>query len=255
MFINERHQKILDIIEKNGRITVEEIQKSFDVSSGSARRDLRILEQEELLKRTYGGAIRSYQVRTRPAMDSYDLSSVPQSLINIALRAIEVIRENDSIFLGGAILHQIIADYLPKDKDITIVTNSVHVAQKTVSYTNIDTFVLGGKYRQNIGVSSDSCALDMVSKLKFDKCFITGVGYSFDCGLSNMTLETAIFQKEIMLHSTSSYCLMPSVKIGKAGFAKVCNPGEIDYLVTDHQFSSQDYDLCEELGVKIILAN
>ena len=45
MFIEERHQEILNIISENGRISIGEIQDKFDVSVDSARRDLRILEE------------------------------------------------------------------------------------------------------------------------------------------------------------------------------------------------------------------
>ena len=62
MFIEERHQAILDTIAANGRITIGEIQDRFDVSVDSARRDLRILEAKGLLKRTHGGAIPPMQV-------------------------------------------------------------------------------------------------------------------------------------------------------------------------------------------------
>ena len=57
MFIEERHQAILDLLAKNGSILNSEIQEKFDVSYDSAKRDLRILEEKGLLKRTHGGAI------------------------------------------------------------------------------------------------------------------------------------------------------------------------------------------------------
>jgi len=54
MFIEERHKAILDIIHQNGRISIGEIQDKFEVSVDSARRDLRLLEERGLLKRTHG---------------------------------------------------------------------------------------------------------------------------------------------------------------------------------------------------------
>lgn len=57
MFIEERHRAILTIENEVGRISIGEIQEKFSVSVDSARRDLRILEEKGLLKRTHGGAI------------------------------------------------------------------------------------------------------------------------------------------------------------------------------------------------------
>lgn len=66
MFIEERHQEILKIVNEKGRISIGEIQEMFNVSVDSARRDLRILEEKSLLKRTHGGAIPLMQVGLMP---------------------------------------------------------------------------------------------------------------------------------------------------------------------------------------------
>lgn len=54
MFMEERHQKILEAIGANGKITISEIAQKYQISDESARRDLRLLEQKGLCKRTYG---------------------------------------------------------------------------------------------------------------------------------------------------------------------------------------------------------
>ena len=62
MFMEERHQEIVDIIKTNGKITVSEITAKYGISDESARRDLRILEQKGICKRTHGGAIPARQI-------------------------------------------------------------------------------------------------------------------------------------------------------------------------------------------------
>lgn len=73
MFIEERHQAILDLLAKNGSILNSEIQEKFDVSYDSAKRDLRILEEKGLLKRTHGGAIPIRQIGS--GGECHDLSA------------------------------------------------------------------------------------------------------------------------------------------------------------------------------------
>ena len=62
MFMEERHQEISDIIKTNGKITIAEITSKYGISDESARRDLRLLEQKGICKRTHGGAIVLSQV-------------------------------------------------------------------------------------------------------------------------------------------------------------------------------------------------
>ena len=69
MFIEERHQEIIDIIKEKGKITVAEIKEKYGISDESARRDLRLLEQNGFCKRTHGGAISLKQVSVRPPVD------------------------------------------------------------------------------------------------------------------------------------------------------------------------------------------
>ena len=76
MFIEERHQKISDIIKENGKITIAEITSKYGISNESARRDLRLLEQKGICKRTHGGAISIGQVSVRPPVNR-DFDSMP----------------------------------------------------------------------------------------------------------------------------------------------------------------------------------
>ena len=62
MFIEERHRAILKLLDQKGRITTGEMQELFGISYDSAKRDLRILEEKGLLKRTHGGAIQMHSV-------------------------------------------------------------------------------------------------------------------------------------------------------------------------------------------------
>ena len=68
MFIEERHRAILEMLEQKGSITTSDIQLKFNISYDSAKRDLRILEEKGLLKRTHGGALPLRQIAAgRPA--------------------------------------------------------------------------------------------------------------------------------------------------------------------------------------------
>ena len=46
MFIEERHQEILDTIKANGKITIAEITSKYGISDESARRDLKAFARE-----------------------------------------------------------------------------------------------------------------------------------------------------------------------------------------------------------------
>ena len=253
MFIEERHQEIVEIIKLNGKITVAEITKKYGISDESARRDLRLLEQKGVCKRTHGGAIRAQQVSVRPPVDR-DFSKMPifDNYREIARRAAEQIREHDVIYLTGGSFGHIMVSFLPKEFHYTVVVNSVEIGKELRSFENIDVYVAGGKMRQS-GSLTDSLATEFVSRIHFDLCFITGAGLTADFGLSNGTDETASFQRAVLRNSRKRCLLIPSSKIGVNSFIKVCEAETFDMVITDWDCVEEQLSALEEKGVDVVV--
>lgn len=255
MFIEERHQEISEIIKTNGKITIAEITDKYKISDESARRDLRLLEQKGVCKRTHGGAIAAPQVSVRPPVDrNFEKMPVFDNYREIAREAAGMICENDTIYLTGGSLGYIMVSFLPKNIKYTVVVNSVDIARELRSFDNIDVYVAGGKMRQS-GSLVDSLAGEFVSRLHFDLCFITGAGLTVGFGLSNGTDETAAFQRAVIKNSRKKCLLLPGVKIGADSFIKVCDAETFDLIITDWDCVEEQLLAIEEKGVKIKVVN
>ena len=251
MFIEERHQEITDMIRQNGKITVAQITEKYGISDESARRDLRILEQKGLCKRTHGGAIVIVQVSVRPPVNR-DFSAMPifDNYREIARAAAAKIREHDIVYLTGGSFGHILVSFLPKDIRYTVVVNSVDMGKELRSFENIDVYVAGGKMRQS-GSLVDSLATAFVSRMHFDLCFITGGGLTAEFGLSNGTDETAAFQRAVIKNSRRKYLLIPSSKIGTNAFIRVCDVDVFDEVITDWDCVEDQIAAIEEKGVQV----
>jgi DeoR/GlpR family transcriptional regulator of sugar metabolism len=256
MFIEERHQAILDFIQTNGRISIGDIQEKYDVSVDSARRDLRILEERGLLKRTHGGAIPIQQVGLCPPRHR-DMKNMEvwDNYAAIAKKGAEFIKENDIVYLTSGSVGFIMLKYLPKDIRYTLVLNSVSLADELKFWDNITVYIVGGKMRMHSTTSLvDSFATAFVKNMHFDVCFMTGAGYDSDFGFSNGTDETATFQRAVINNSRKKILLMPNPKIGFKAFIKVCDTNKFDTLITDWDSVEDELNKIEESGVKIIVA-
>lgn len=255
MFIEERHQEITDIIIANGKITIAEITEKYGISDESARRDLRMLEQKGVCKRTHGGAIAAKQVSVRPPVDR-DLASMPvfDNYREISMAAAKMIRENDTIYLTGGSFGYIILPFLPRDVHYTVVVNSVDIGKALREFDNIDVYITGGKMRRS-GSLVDSLATEFVSRLHFDLCFITGGGLTAEFGLSNGTDETATFQRTVIRNSRRKCLLLSGTKIGTDSFIKVCDVTDFDTVITDWHCVEDQIAAIEEKGVEIIVVD
>lgn len=251
MFIEERHQKISDTIKKNGKITIAEITSKYGISDESARRDLRLLEQKGICKRTHGGAISIGQVNVRPPVDrNFDDMPIFDNYREISRIAAGKIRENDTVYLTGGSFGHIMVSFLPRDIHYTVVVNSVDIGKELRGFENIDVYIAGGKMRQS-GLLVDSLANEFVSRLHFDLCFITGAGLTAEFGLSNGTDETATFQRTVIKNSRSKCLVIPSSKIGVDSFIKVCDVDTFDSIITDWDCIEDQIAAIEEKGVEV----
>lgn len=253
MFMEERHQEITEIIRTNSKITIAEITAKYGISDESARRDLRLLEQKGICKRTHGGAIVMQQVSVRPPIDrEFDKMPVFDNYREISRQAVTKIRENDVVYLTGGSFGYIMVSFLPKDIHYTVVVNSVDIAKELRAFENIDVYMVGGKMRQS-GSVVDSLANDFVSRLHFDVCFITGGGVTAEFGLSNGTDETATFQRTVIKNSRKKYLVIPSAKIGVDSFVKVCDAEAFDTIITDWDCVEEQIAALEEKGVEVTI--
>lgn len=253
MFIEERHQEIADIIKTNGKITVAEITVKYGISDESARRDLRLLEQKGICKRTHGGAIVLGQVSVIPPLNrQYDTMPIFPNYKAIAQIAVSNIKENDIVYITSGSFGHIVISLLPKNIHFTAVVNSVDFAKELRAFENIDVYIAGGKMRKS-GSLVDTFAIDFVSKLHFDICFVTGSGLTADFGLSNGSDETATFQRTVIKNSRNKYLLLPSSKIGVNSFVKVCDANEFDTLITDWDCAQEQIIALEDTGIKVIV--
>ena len=253
MFIEERHNEISEIIKVHGKITVSEITAKYGISDESARRDLRLLEQKGICKRTHGGAILVGQVNVLPPRNrNFDNMPVFDNYKAISQAAASLIRENDTVYLTGGSFGFIMLSFLPRDIHYTLVVNSVDIAKALREFEYVDVYVAGGKMRQS-GSLVDSFASNFVSHLHFDLCFITGGGLTANFGLSNGTDETATFQRTVIRNSRKKCLLMPSAKVGVDSFVKVCEVEAFDSIITDWDCVEDQIVAIEEKGVEVIV--
>ncbi|MPN37860.1 hypothetical protein SDC9_185381 [bioreactor metagenome] len=99
----------------------------------------------------------------------------------------------------------------------------------------------------------DSLATAFVKNMHFDKCFMTGAGYSASFGFSNGTDETATFQRAVIENSRQKFLLMPNQKVSFNAFIKVCDADKFNVLITDWDTVEDELIKIKESGVQVIV--
>ncbi|PEB77588.1 DeoR family transcriptional regulator [Bacillus thuringiensis] len=251
MFTEERREKILELLNTDGRVIAKDLAERFDMSIDSIRRDLFIMEKDGLLKRTHGGAIELTRVRNLAAEPTkrYSDSSIYED--TIARVAVSYIQEGDSIFIGGASVHNAMLKYLP-EVSFTVITNSIEIAGYLREYKNIDTYLIGGKVKPS-GNITDTLASELISRFSIDLYFSTGGGISLQ-GISTATPEVAYFSKRVSEIARRNICLVPHNKLGIDCFIRGESLKKIDIIITDEEASKETVQDFEKQGKQVVIA-
>lgn len=256
MLIEERHQKIVDIINKKHSIKARDIAEMFDIGFDTARRDLRILEEKGFLKRTHGGAMRITPAGfTIPnGLTPRDIKRIKPNYLAIAIKAVELIEEHNVIYITGGSVGYFMIRHLPKNLRFTVVTNSIIIAEELRKHEMITTIVIGGVMNSK-GSIKDHFAVEMVKHLRIDKSFITAGGYSAEFGMSIYNNTSVSLIKEIVKSSRQVIGLFPHEKVGVDHMVKIEEPEALCILITDWDTCKNEINKISKKGVKVMIVD
>lgn len=228
----ERRQLIMDKIKQDKKVYVSELSQLFRVTEETVRRDLEKLEGDNLLRRSYGGAVLNEQKA------SEDLSFLKRSTINsetkeyIAQKAQDLISDGDTIMVDSSTTCLALLHHLQKHKDITIITNSIRLAYdfSTAPFRIIST---GGSLRSNSMALTGSATCTALERYYADIALISCKGIHKQRGVMESNEEESVVKQIMLAQAKKSLLLIDSSKFDKTAFVKTCELSAIDTLVTD----------------------
>lgn len=254
MFIEERYNYILDLLNQDGKVLVKDLSKIFNVSESMIRKDLQILERKKLLKRTYGGAIKISH--TLVSTESFQNRVVKQadSKEKIAYKAADEICAEDVIFLDASTTSYMIAKLLiHNDIPITLITNMIEISTLIPTSSHIRFIFIGGDYNPFVGGSIGSYAINQINGYRCNKAFIGCNGVDLSDGSISSTLsEDASTKKAIMQISKALYLVMTNDKFETTGSYTFSNILDFNAIITEASPHDSIRQLLDETNIKLL---
>ena len=261
MYIEERRKKILDILSNTGRVDVTQLAEDFGISKETIRRDLKVLEETQQLRRTHGGAI----VNASASSDYSEYSELPaniRSTLNIESKkvicrlAASKINDGDTIFVDNSTTCIYLCQFLPKDKQITLITNSIPFLNECAKMANPNhTLICLGGILKGSNMSLYG-ALTMQNTLEYfpSKAFVSCTGIISSNQITDYGVQE-IEAKRTFLHKANEvFLLADHSKFRAAGHVLLGTMSDIDYLITDQHTDYSYLELSDEFKSKILIA-
>src|ERR1700710_2828440 len=162
MYAEERQTDIVGRARSQGRVDVTVLAEEFGVTTETVRRDLTVLERHGLLRRVHGGAIPVERLGLQAAPAPRDNVLVAEKE-RIAKAALDEVPEDGAILLDAGTTTGRLAEILPSERELTVVTNAVSIVPTLAVRPNLTVLLLGGRIRHKTMAAVDSWALDALA--------------------------------------------------------------------------------------------
>lgn len=245
-----RKNKIKELIFEKKSVTVAELTNLFKVTEETIRRDLKQLEDDGILHRTYGGAFISDGVQNDVDVNLREFIHV-EGKKKIASQCLSLIKSGDSIFLDASTTSLVIASML-QDKKLTVVTNSIKVVNKLMEYPQVNVVIIGGTLAHSSLSTLGRNAEHHLNNYFFDTAFISCRSVSMQHGITDSNEQQAGIRKLAAEHANRVNLIADYTKFDRTSFASICGFEQIDTIIVDKKLSEEWSSFLAEQDVALI---
>lgn len=248
MLVDERRRRILEEVRRRGSVSVTILAEQLDVSGMTIRRDLESLAAEGKLDKVHGGAT----LRRGASAEELDFELTSERHLAekeaIAAAALELLEPGMSVGLSAGSTTWTFARHLAGVEDLTIVTNSLRVAEEFRRTDPARPVVLTGGVRTPSDALVGPVAEQALRTLHCDVVFLGVHGIDVSAGLTTPNLAEAETNRALVASGGHLVVLADHTKFGRVGLTTIVPLSDVDTLITD---SGAGEDLLAAIGEHI----
>lgn len=250
MYRNERLKDIMNLLEKNKKMHVTDMQNKLFLSQSTLRRDLIYLEKNNLIKREFG-QVYLLQNSNIEFPYLYRNQSNQSKKRLICKKAANFVEDNFALFLDSSSTVYSLPDFLLKKQNLTVITNGLTLANKINTMPNIRLFFLGGSVPTYVGSSVGTETFVQIEKYHANLAIMSFGGIKgTDIYITDQ--DQANIRAKMIENSRKSILLLDSTKFGKQDFIKFGTLANFDILITDKKPQKRILDYASKNSIKIV---
>ena len=246
------------MVRANGAVSLRELARVVQTSEVTVRRDVRALEAEGLLDRRHGGAVLpgGFTRESGFPQKSHLATAEKTAIADLAAGFVE---EGEAIVVGAGTTTQELARRLARVPGLTVVTNSLLVAQALAHANRVEVVMTGGTLRGSNYALVGSGAEQSLQGLRVSRAFLSGSGLTAERGLSTSNMLSASVDRALVQAAAEVVVLADHTKLGTDTMFQTVPTDVITRLVTDEPPAHDDRAATElqalaDQGVQIAVA-
>lgn len=247
---------ILALLRQSGSVLVEDLRVKLDVSVVTIRRDLNILEERGLLRRTHGGAESIEPLFYEPFRNDRSFQAqvarFAEEKRRIGRAAAALIKSGDTIALTPGTTTTEVIRGLPLNQNITVVTNTVNVPMELSMRKDISVFVTGGYLRGEWFSLLGPVAAHALDHVVIHSLFIGSDGIDPAWGITCFSPDEASLNETMVRHAKRKIAVVDHSKFGVVAGWRICQIQDIDMLITDTGTTDEMLAPFKAFGIEIL---
>ncbi|MFI1400951.1 DeoR/GlpR family DNA-binding transcription regulator [Streptomyces sp. NPDC020681] len=232
MSAEERRRGILELARDAGSVAVSKLAADFGISKETIRRDLTVLEEQGLMRRTHGGAYPVESAGFETDLAFRAANHVPEKS-RIAAAAAALLGNAETVFVDEGFTPQLIAEALPQHRPLTVVTPSLGVARELAAREATTVLLLGGRVRGTTMATVDHWTTRMLSGFVIDLAYIGANGISRSHGLTTPDPAVSEVKSQVMRVARRRVFAGVHTKFGAVSFCRFAGVSDFEAIVTD----------------------
>ena len=252
---NERIKKIINFLRNKNVVNIKELTRELSVSEMTIRRDLSLLETDNILEIIPGGAI--LKPHEEPNDEKYLIENAEtrrtREKVKIGKKAAAMISANDTIIIDVGSTTEYVAKFIHDDLPVTILCFALNVLVDIYRKKGSHPIFAGGYFHENTLMFESMEGINLIRKTRADKCFISAAGFHETLGVTcphHYEVET----KRAAINSSNTKILtMDSSKFGKAKAAHFAEMKDFDIIITNNELSERYRQIIRGADIELIL--
>ncbi|PYI53603.1 DeoR/GlpR family DNA-binding transcription regulator [Paenibacillus flagellatus] len=253
MFAQQRHQAIVQKLEREKSVKASELIELFGVSFETIRRDLEHLEAQGALKRVHGGAISNELDYSREIPLPVRETAFRKEKSELAEIASRYVSEGQSIAMDVSTTNTEFAKLLKtKFERLTVITNSLPIANVLVDMPHYTIVLIGGVIRNAEQSVIGDLAEQFAARFHPDLFFMSMSGVTIAEGITDFGIGEIQVKKTMLRNAKRTIALADSSKFDCVSLTKICGAGEVERFVTDPGIDRAIVERYARHGIEIV---
>ena len=229
-----RHERIIELIRKNGFMPIEELARVLEVTPQTIRRDINQLCEENILRRYHGGATLNDTQDSLVLLNQKNKRQTEKAHIADLIAA--QIPDGASLFMSiGNTIEAVAMALIKNCNNLRIITNNIHVAAIVSGRTDYTVIITSGVVRPVDGGVTGVATVDFINQFKADYAILSAASIETDGSLLDFDFKEVSVMQAMMHNARTRYLALDHSKIGRSALVRMGNITEFDVVFVDEE--------------------